>query len=64
MKEKIIAAVEKHRDLILSANGMKITDMEALKRFLYTCKMGDSIQLQVNRFGTILTLTVKLGEVK
>ena len=48
-------------DLILSANGVKMTDMDALKEMLYTCKMGDTLLLQVNRFGELLTLKVKFS---
>ncbi len=48
-------------DLILSANGRKVTDMNDLKEILYACRMGDTLRLQVNRFGTVMDLTVKFG---
>lgn len=48
-------------DLILSANGRQVTDMNDLKAILYACRMGDTLRLQVNRFGTVMDLTVKFG---
>ncbi len=48
-------------DLILSANGRAVTDMNVLKEILYACGMGDSLQLRVNRFGTVMDLTVTFG---
>ena len=48
-------------DLIISANGKNIGHMDDLKGILYTCKMGDTLQLQVNRFGRILNLTIRFG---
>jgi serine protease Do len=48
-------------DLILSANGRQVTDMNDLKAILYACRMGDTLRLHVNRFGTVMDLTVKFG---
>ena len=48
-------------DLILSVDGVTVTRMEDLKEILYSHKLGDTLQFKVNRFGEILTLTVKLG---
>lgn len=49
-------------DLILSANGKRIGHMEDLKDILYGCRIGDTLLLQVNRFGKLLNLTIKFGE--
>lgn len=46
-------------DLILSANGKAVSGMDDLKEILYACKIGDTLTLQVNRFGTKLNLTVQ-----
>ena len=48
-------------DLILTINGTAVTHMDDLKAALYNCRMGDTILLQVNRFGEILNLTITFG---
>ena len=48
-------------DLILAINGNAVTHMDDLKAALYNCRMGDTILLQVNRFGEILNLTITFG---
>ena len=53
--------VLKKGDLIMEANGKTVASMEDLKEILYTMKSGDTLALKVNRLGTVLSLSVKLG---
>ena len=48
-------------DLILEINGKTVTKLDELKEILYTCRMGDTLNMKVNRFGKVLDVTVTLG---
>ena len=48
-------------DLILEINGKAVAEMEQLKEILYACRVGDTMQMKVNRFGQVLDLSVTLG---
>ncbi len=52
----------KEHDIILTANGKKITEKETIEDILEECKIGQELDLEVQRMGKILKLAVKLEE--
>ena len=48
-------------DLILEINGKTVQELEDLKEILYATRIGDTLQMKVNRFGKMLELSVTLG---
>lgn len=52
----------KEHDIILTANGKKITEKETLEDILEDCKIGEELALEVQRIGKILNFKVKLEE--
>ncbi len=48
-------------DLIVEINGRAVSEMEDLKDMLYACRIGDVMQIKVNRYGEMLSLAVTLG---
>jgi len=42
-------------------NGTPITDPDQLRELILGMKPGDNVQLEVNRDGSTLTITVELG---
>lgn len=55
------AGLREH-DIILSANGKKITEKETLEDILEDCKIGENLALEVQRVGKILNISVELEE--
>ena len=48
-------------DVITAVNGTSITDPDQLRELVLAMKPGDKVQLEVNRDGSTLTITVELG---
>jgi len=48
-------------DVITAVNGTPITDPDQLRELILGMKPGDNVQLEVNRDGSTLTITVELG---
>jgi S1-C subfamily serine protease len=48
-------------DVITAVNGTSITDPDQLRELILAMKPGDKVQLEVNRDGSTLTITVELG---
>ena len=52
----------RERDIIVSANGKKITEKETLEDIIETCKVGDILQLGILRNGNTVTTPVELED--
>ncbi len=50
-------------DIILKMNGERIGDMEVLREKLYQYHAGDTVTLEVDRFGEVVTVTVQFKAV-
>lgn len=52
----------KEHDIILVANGKQITEKETLEDILENCKIGEELELEIQRTGKNLNLKIKLEE--
>lgn len=51
----------KPEDIIITANGLSCSQIEILQSIIATCRVGDTLKLEVWRDGEILTISVELG---
>ncbi len=49
-------------DILISINGQRVTDMDALYRALFTCRIGQEVQAVVYRADKEMSLTLQLQE--